>query len=210
MIQSFPSFKKNNKIIGSEVLDNAVGGMDVILDKVYEAEKHVFSTIDKVQMQFKELISSIKDLRVGIKKLKAIELVANNYNLGYGEELSDSYPTMAAFVEQINERMKNFEDFFNSDFFKNFNYLSIQYKTFQPYLLKNKSYIDYVKGLKAGLNQKDENKSVKANDIDIFKSYLTHITHYNFKYLYILKNKKLNESFYKIMNTQAGYCEKVR
>lgn len=209
LIGELPSFKKRITIIDSKDINSFTKDMDKKLSGIYKHEKKAHSLIDKIKSQLSALKESTQELQDSLIKITEIEKIVDDCNLGYGEQLSDSYLKMSDYIGHVKTQMSETLDLFSSNVFKTFNYQTQEFENFSSLVKKMMYFKEYVGSMKKGLSIVDKEYEEKNKDLDIFMAYLTHISHNNFKQLYIIKNRKINENLFGIMNKELSFLNQV-
>ena len=193
LIKEQPSFKRDINIIDSSKLEKFTKDIEERLGKINKHEIKTHRLVDKIKTQLKELSESTKELQLCLLELVNVEKIVNDCNLGYGDKISDSYLKMSDYIGHIKEQFNDKLRFFESGVFRVFSYLSLEYENLMEFVKDTKSYKAYTQNIKKKMSIVEKDHDEKQEDLDVFKAYLTHITHLNFKHLYVIKNRKLNE-----------------
>ena len=202
LIEEQPSFKRDINVIDSSKLEEFTKDIEEKLGSVYKQEIKTHMLVDKIKEQLRELTKTTKQLQLSLLKLVDVEKVVNSCGLGYGDKISDSYLKMSDYIGHIKEQFNDKLHFFDSDAFTVFNYLSLEYRNLMEFVKKAKSYRSYTKKIQNGISIVEKDHDEKQLDLNVFKAYLTHMIHFNFKHLYVIKNRKINEKLFDAMSRE--------
>jgi hypothetical protein len=179
--------------------------------KCQESEKSVIDLAKRLNDQITTLMTTVHQLQAAFSQLSSILAnVGNSFDLPYTEQISSSYSRFASFTATFESSLGDFQSVLKSPFFDFFQYQNEESGNFIDHLRFNKSIKEQLTSIESSISPSGPRYAGHLSDIQIFRAYLNHLTHYNFKQFYVHKNKMIAERLLKFVDiSSANYANVI-
>lgn len=184
--------------------------LEGFITKCQESERSVIDLAKRLNDQITSLIATVNQFQNAFSQLSSIlENVGSSFDLPYTEQISSSYRRFAGYTSTFEGSMSEFQSVLKSPFFDFFQYQNEESGNFIDHLRFNKSIKEQLTSIESSLNPSGPRYSGHLGDIQIFRAYLNHLTHYNFKQFYVYKNKMVAERLLQFVDISSAHHVKV-
>ena len=175
-----------------------------------ETERSVIDLAKRLNDQITSLVATANQFQTAFSKLSTIlENIGYGFDLPYTDQISSSYRRFAKYTSTFEGSMIEFQGVLKSPFFDFLQYQNEESGNFIDHLRFNKGIKEQLTSAESSLNPAGPQYHSHLNDIQIFRAYLNHLTHYNFKQFYVYKNKMVAERLGHFVDDSAAYHAKV-
>ena len=210
VIKSVPSFKKTVQIASWPLASEINSHMESFIFELGNKEKKSLELALMVSEQLESLSKGFKALEESLQDLAAFQKsFAERFELDYSSYVGSAYDNLAVFSKLADKSLTRSKEFLQSSFFDFLRYKNAENENFGQFVSFTRELKERLKNIQSSLDASKPEASAKGKDVELFRAYLNHLTLYNFKQFYVLKNRQMNENLSKFVEEKLNFESEV-